>query len=50
MSDTDWARSCRGLIGGGGGAARGGEAPRLAGNENGGREPALTVLSARDLS
>lgn len=50
MSDTDLARSWRGLMGaGGGGAARGGEALRPEAKEKDGREP-VTVLSARDLS
>lgn len=50
MSDTDLDRSWRGLAGAGGGWPRGGEAPRPEANENEGRTPVATVLSARDLS
>jgi hypothetical protein len=52
MSETDLARSWRGLMGAGAGgaAARGGEPLRPEANENDGRGPAATVLSARDLS
>jgi hypothetical protein len=50
MSETDLARSWRGLVGAGGGPARGGEPPRPEPKENEGRGPEATVLSARDLS
>jgi len=50
MSETDLARSWRGLMGAGIGTARGGEALRPEAKENEGREPEATVLSARDLS
>ncbi len=48
MSETDLARSWRGLAGAG--AGRGGEALRPEANEKEARGPAETVLSARDLS
>lgn len=49
MSETDLARSWRGLAGAAG-PGRGGEALRPEAKEKEGREPPATVLSARDLS